>query len=68
MLYEKHDVDKNGWTDWIRPLMKGYKIRCCDCSLVHQFQFKIDGKNVMYRAKRDNRATAASRRPSTKGQ
>lgn len=27
------------WTDWINPIMTGYKLRCCDCGLVHKMEF-----------------------------
>ena len=42
-------------------------IRCCDCALVHHFTFAVvkDAKgrhHLFYKAKRDNRATAAFRR------
>ena len=63
MQYEQHEVDSKGWTDWIKPMMKGYKIRCCDCDLVHVFDFKVENnRQIKFKVKRDNRATAASRR------
>jgi hypothetical protein len=31
--------------EWIRPPMKGYLIACCDCCLVHKFNFKVIDKN-----------------------
>ena len=31
---------KNGWCRWVPPLMRGYKMACCDCGLVHEMQFK----------------------------
>lgn len=52
--------------DWIKPLMSKWKIKCCDCSLVHVLKFKVTrhGKRncVMVRVHRDARATAAARR------
>lgn len=62
--YDEHPVDAEGWTKYIKPIMKGYKIACCDCGLVHKFEFKIIRGRVFYRAARDNRATAAKRRKS----
>lgn len=47
--------------DWIQPIMKKYKMRCCDCGLVHTVDFRIVGKRVQLSASRDKRATAASR-------
>lgn len=27
--------------DTIRPVMKGYKIKCCDCGLTHSIDFSV---------------------------
>jgi len=48
--------------EWVQPIMKGYKMMCCDCGLVHIMNFRIIGKKVQIQAFRDNRKTAASRR------
>lgn len=60
----KYPIKENG--EWIRPIRRGYKMRCCDCGLVHRLDFKLipygSGKKIMFRAFRDNRATAAVRR------
>ena len=49
-----------------RPVMRGYRMRCCDCGLVHVVDFFVvhEGKrhHVEFRAHRDSRATAAARR------
>ena len=29
-----------GWSDWISPISKGYLMKCCDCGLVHELDFK----------------------------
>lgn len=60
--YVTHPVDDAGWTDWIRP-KHSYRLGCCDCGLVHELEFRVavDGR-VEYRARRNNRATAAKRR------
>jgi hypothetical protein len=52
----------NGWTEWIQPVMRKYRMACCDCSLVHDIDFRIKGKHVQFRARRNNRSTAAMRR------
>ena len=71
MKYTEHPVDDNGWTEWISPLhgqgKKNYRVKCCDCGLVHELQFRIsrDARGratVIYRGRRNNRATAAGRR------
>ena len=52
--------------DVILPKMDGYKIRCCDCGLVHRLIFAVvkDGRKrrVAFTVEVDNRATAAWRR------
>jgi len=51
--------------EWIRPRMKGWKMACCDCGLVHVMNFKLRKEwpgGIMVQATRDNRATAAKRR------
>ncbi len=45
MAYKKHIETENGWTNWVVPKMKDYKMACCDCGLVHNLDFKI-GKIV----------------------
>lgn len=61
--------------EWIQPRMRGYKLRCCDCGLVHTLNFRViergrigqlvnvvTGVKVLFQAERDERATAAVRR------
>lgn len=61
--YDDHKLSANGWTGWITPRKRGYRLRCCDCRLVHEMDFRVtDGGQAQFRARRDNRATAASRR------
>lgn len=40
----------NGWSRWVRPVMRKYFMACCDCGLVHEMQFYaakvvLHGKN-----------------------
>lgn len=60
----KYKNEKAG--EWIRPVKRGYKMMCCDCQLVHVFEFKHikwgNGRKIIFRSWRDNRATAAARR------
>lgn len=41
---------------WEQPIMRGYKLVCCDCGLVHRMDFRIAGrrkvKRVQFRAYR----------------
>ncbi len=52
--------------EWVRPVMRGYRMMCCDCGLVHVLDFKVvrwgRGHKVLFRARRHERATAAARR------
>lgn len=52
--------------EWVRPIKRGYKMACCDCGLVHKLDFKHikwgRGRKIIFRAYRDERATAAVRR------
>jgi hypothetical protein len=56
--------------DWVRPYMRGYRIECCDCGLIHRLDFRVrkgdraagENLSVELRAFRDNRATAQIRR------
>lgn len=65
-----YPIPKDG--EWVQPVKKGYKMRCCDCGLVHRIDFRVldwrtakpmSYSKVQMRVERDNRATAASRRP-----
>lgn len=38
--YPDPKVNKNGWTEWQHPIMKNYGECCCDCGLVHNFDFR----------------------------
>lgn len=56
----KYTITEDG--DWVQPVLRGYKVACCDCGLVHVVDIRIRNGHVQFRAKRDNRATAARRR------
>jgi hypothetical protein len=30
-----------GWSDWVVPVMQGYRMGCCDCGLVHNIDFSV---------------------------
>lgn len=42
--------------EWVQPVMVGYRMKCCDCGLVHIIDFKIledeKGKFLKFRARR----------------
>lgn len=48
--------------EWVQPIRRGYKLACCECSLVHRMDFRIHRGRVQFRAFRDERATGQRRR------
>jgi hypothetical protein len=53
---------KDGWSRWVQPIKKGYKMCCCDCGLVHFMDFRIVYGRVQFKAKRSIRYTKSERR------
>lgn len=51
---------------WVSPIKRGYRMICCDCGLVHRIDFdhvpKGRGRKVIFRAFRDEQATAIQRK------
>lgn len=41
MKLKQVKVNKDGWSRWEVPKMKGYLMGCCDCGLVHEMEFKV---------------------------
>ena len=39
--FKQHTANKDGWCDWDTPVMKGYRMACCDCDLVHEVEFRV---------------------------
>jgi hypothetical protein len=38
----KHEVDSaSDWSEWVCPDPTQYFMKCCDCGLVHEMQFKV---------------------------
>jgi len=38
----KHEVQNEGdWSEWVNPNSGQYFMKCCDCGLVHEMQFKV---------------------------
>lgn len=65
--FRRETENDDGWSDWIHPL-PGYKMACCDCGLVHNMEFRIDALGqINFRASRNARSTAATRRHMKKG-
>ena len=49
----KYDITKDG--QWIQPFRKDFKIKCCDCGLVHNINFRIRKGRVQFQAFRNKR-------------
>ena len=44
----KHAVENaEDWSEWVCPDPQSYLMKCCDCGLVHEMQFKV----VRYKSK-----------------
>jgi hypothetical protein len=40
--FTKHEVDlADAWSEWVCPASAQYFMKCCDCGLVHEMQFKV---------------------------
>ena len=40
--FVKHEVESvHDWSDWVCPNPEQYFMKCCDCGLVHEMQFKV---------------------------
>lgn len=59
----RYEEPKEG--EWVQPIRQGYKLRCCDCGLVHNVDFRIVGgkrKYIQFRVFRNERSTGQVRR------
>ena len=50
----EREIGRDRWTRWVQPRPEKYLIKCCDCGLVHELQFRIVG-NAQFRARRKRR-------------
>lgn len=54
--------------EWVQPSRKGYRMRCCDCGLVHLLQFRLvpyangTRRKIRFRVYRDEAETRRGRR------
>lgn len=48
--------------EWVFPKRRGYKMACCDCGLVHDVDFTIYKRHILFRVRRNARATGQVRR------
>jgi len=47
--------------EWVAP-QKNYRMACCDCGLVHKFEFRVVKGKIQFRAWRDEKSTAVRRK------
>lgn len=52
---------------WVKPVRRGYRAACCDCGLVHSYNYRLvkNGKRgfqIQFQVSRNDRATSAIRR------
>lgn len=41
-MHQVIEKEKNGgWSDWLAPVLKRYRMACCDCGLVHDIDFRV---------------------------
>ncbi len=60
--FRQEEAVNGRWSRWVQPVRRGYKMACCDCGLVHDMDFRIEGNRVQFRVARNNRSTGQVRR------
>lgn len=48
--------------EWLDVKRNNQTLECCDCCLVHQYDFRVRKGKIQIRVRRDNRATGQRRR------
>ena len=62
-MAKRSTYDEIGYGEWTRPRMRDFREQCCDRGLIHRLDFRVVDGKVEFRTRRDDRATAAARRP-----
>lgn len=62
----KYKYDKTKSNEWVYPVRKDFKMACCDCGLVHSFDFQIRNGQIRIRARRDDVQTEQLRKKRNK--
>lgn len=65
--FTKHEVESfDDWSGWVSPNPEQYFMKCCDCGLVHEMQFKVakysEGDKCEFVADADLQAVFRARR------
>ena len=61
-LPKLHEFGPARWTKRVRVNPKSFHLQCCDCALIHEFQFYVVGGEVEFKLRQKPRMTAAARR------
>ena len=48
--------------EWEKPIQRGYLLGCCDCGLVHRFDFRVRDGMVEFKVRHAKTATQTQRR------
>ena len=59
-VFRSKPIGPRGFSRW-RNVKRFKYYACCDCGLVHEYQYKIDGTEIMQRVRRADRYTKAMR-------
>ena len=60
--YLQEHAGADGWSRWVQPIRRGYKLACCDCGLVHTTDFRVRDGRAQFRVRRNERSTGQVRR------
>jgi len=65
--FTKHEVESfDDWSGWVSPDPEQYFMKCCDCGLIHEMQFKVakysEGDKCEFVADADLQAVFRARR------
>ena len=47
--------------EWIEIPFKGFSMECCNCSLVHTLNFKVEDGRLFIKSKQDKKSTKQRR-------
>ncbi len=47
--------------EWVQP-KRGFRMKCCDCGLVHRMEFRVRARRVQFRAFRVRRRKKSQER------
>lgn len=66
MRIKKEYAGKDGWSRWVQPVRRGYRMQCCDCGLIHLVDFRIELGRVQFRMRRQSAKNKISKSKEAK--